>query len=57
MSRAYKEDPERIFPILQELYGCSESYVTLQEFIFLGKKSGIFACISLFDGKDNCKCT
>lgn len=33
-SRADKEDPERIFSILQELYGCSQSYVTLQENFF-----------------------
>lgn len=32
--RADREDPERIFTILQELYGCSKSYVTLQEDFF-----------------------
>ncbi|XP_038129408.1 uncharacterized protein LOC119775484 [Cyprinodon tularosa] len=33
-SSAEREDPARIFEILQELYGCSESYVALQEAFF-----------------------
>ncbi|KAK0139102.1 hypothetical protein N1851_024329 [Merluccius polli] len=32
--RAEREDPAKIFGILQELYGCSESYVALQEAFF-----------------------
>ncbi|XP_046715779.1 uncharacterized protein LOC124392654 [Silurus meridionalis] len=31
-------DPERIFSILQELYGCSQSYVALQEAFFSRKQ-------------------
>lgn len=33
-SGAEREDPDRIIAILQELYGCSESYVALQEAFF-----------------------
>lgn len=29
-----REDPEKVFKILQELYGCSQSYVALQENMF-----------------------
>lgn len=36
--RADREDPERLFDILQELYGCSKSYVTLQENFFSRKQ-------------------
>lgn len=33
-SGAEREDPDRILAILQELYGCSDSYVALQEAFF-----------------------
>ena len=33
-SAVEREDPARILAILQELYGCSESYVALQEAFF-----------------------
>ncbi|XP_014833922.1 PREDICTED: uncharacterized protein LOC106911625 [Poecilia mexicana] len=33
-SSAEREDPAKVFEILQELYGCSESYVALQEAFF-----------------------
>lgn len=33
-----KEDPEAIFKILRELYGCSQSYVALQEAFFSRKQ-------------------
>ncbi|KAF7227885.1 putative LOC107386907-like protein, partial [Nothobranchius furzeri] len=36
--RAEREDPECILTILQELYGCSKSYVTLQEDFFSRKQ-------------------
>ena len=32
--RAEREDPEKIFKILQDLYGCSRSYVSLQQAFF-----------------------
>ena len=32
--REEKEDPEKIIEILQELYGCSQSYIALQENFF-----------------------
>ncbi|XP_029941466.1 uncharacterized protein LOC115383427 [Salarias fasciatus] len=31
---AERDDPDKIFAVLQELYGCSESYVALQEAFF-----------------------
>lgn len=33
-SSAEREDPETVFTILRELYGCQQSYVTLQEDFF-----------------------
>lgn len=36
--RADREDPERIVNILKELYGCSQSYVALQESFFSRKQ-------------------
>ena len=33
-STAEREDPAKILAILEELYGCSESYVTLQQAFF-----------------------
>lgn len=33
-SRAEREDPDRIISILQDIYGCSDSYVALQEAFF-----------------------
>lgn len=33
-SREEREDPVKILAILQELYGCSQSYVALQEALF-----------------------
>lgn len=32
--RAEREDPEKILSILQEMYGCPQSYVALQEKLF-----------------------
>ena len=32
--KAEREDPERIFAILQDLYGCPKSYVSLQQSVF-----------------------
>lgn len=37
-SSAERQDPDRIVAILQELYGCSESYVALQEAFFSRKQ-------------------
>ncbi|KAL2097674.1 hypothetical protein ACEWY4_006881 [Coilia grayii] len=37
-SREEKESPEKIVEILQELYGCPQSYVALQEAFFLRKQ-------------------
>ena len=37
-SREEKEDPEKIIQILQELYGCPQSYVALQEAFFSRKQ-------------------
>lgn len=37
-SSVERSDPARIFAILQELYGCSESYVALQEAFFSRKQ-------------------
>lgn len=37
-SRGEKENPEKIFEILQELYGCPQSYVALQEAFFSRKQ-------------------
>lgn len=37
-SRGEREDPEKILSILQELYGCSQSYVALQEDFFCRKQ-------------------
>lgn len=36
--REEKENPEKIFEILQELYGCPQSYVALQEAFFSRKQ-------------------
>jgi len=36
--RADREDPERILVILQDLYGCSKSYVSLQQSLFSRKQ-------------------
>lgn len=36
--RVEREDPVRVLNILQELYGCSQSYVTLQEEFFSRKQ-------------------
>lgn len=36
--KAEKEDPEKIIAILQELYGCPQSYVALQEAFFSRKQ-------------------
>lgn len=35
-----REDPDKILDILQELYGCSKSYVSLQEEFFFKKATG-----------------
>lgn len=37
-SREEREDPAKILTILQELYGCSRSYVSLQEYFFSRKQ-------------------
>lgn len=37
-SRAEREDPDRILSILQEMYGCTQSYVALQEKFFSRKQ-------------------
>lgn len=37
-SKEEREDPEKILSILQELYGCSQSYVALQEDFFSRKQ-------------------
>ncbi|XP_076847994.1 uncharacterized protein LOC143493459 [Brachyhypopomus gauderio] len=37
-SREEKENPDKIFDILQELYGCPQSYVALQEAFFSRKQ-------------------
>lgn len=37
-SRAEKEDPDKVIEILQELYGCPQPYVALQEAFFLRKQ-------------------
>lgn len=37
-SKEEREDPDRIFKILQELYGCPRSYVALQEAFFSRKQ-------------------
>lgn len=37
-TRAEREDPEQVFIILKELYGCSQSYVALQENFFSRKQ-------------------
>lgn len=37
-SRAEREDPDRILSILQEMYGCPQSYVALQEKFFSRKQ-------------------
>lgn len=37
-SREEREDPDKIFKILQELYGCPQSYVALQEAFFSRKQ-------------------
>lgn len=36
--RAEKEDPEKILTVLQDLYGCSKSYVSLQQNFFSRKQ-------------------
>lgn len=37
-SREEREDPERVLAVLLELYGCSQSYVSLQEAFFSRKQ-------------------
>lgn len=37
-SSAERKDPDRVLAILQELYGCAESYVALQEAFFSRKQ-------------------
>ena len=37
-SRVEREDPHKILSILRELYGCSKSYVALQESFFSRKQ-------------------
>lgn len=37
-TRAEREDPEKILSILQELYGCARSYVSLQQCFFSRKQ-------------------